>query len=53
MVSRVVDGGFDRGSKKSSDVTETTEKAVTTSTGKRKVIPKKADFNSMSAGGLY
>ena len=53
VVSRVVDGGFDRGSKKSSDVTETTEKAVTTSTGKRKVIPKKADFNSMSAGGLY
>ncbi|RMC33710.1 penicillin-binding protein 1A [Paracoccus alkanivorans] len=27
--------------------------AVTTSTGERKVIPKKADFGTMSSGGLY
>ena len=47
----VIDGGFGR--KQSSDVTETADKAVTTSTGKRKVIPKKADFGSMSSGGLY
>ena len=26
---------------------------VTTSTGKTKVIPKKADFGTLSAGGLY
>ena len=58
--SRVVDGGFQRvpadqlpGFKKSTDVTEQRAKAVTTSTGKKKVIPKKADYNSMSSGGLY
>ncbi|NHF72455.1 penicillin-binding protein 1A [Paracoccus xiamenensis] len=28
-------------------------KSVTTSSGKRKVIPQKADFGSMSSGGLY
>lgn len=28
-------------------------KTVTTSTGKRKVIPKKADFGTLSSGGLY
>ncbi|SIS64053.1 penicillin-binding protein 1A [Paracoccus saliphilus] len=27
--------------------------SVTTSTGERKVIPKKADFGTMSSGGLY
>jgi penicillin-binding protein 1A len=27
--------------------------AVTTSTGKTKVIPKKADFGTVSSGGLY
>jgi penicillin-binding protein 1A len=27
--------------------------AVTTSTGKKKVIPKKADFGTLSSGGLY
>ena len=47
----VIDGGFGR--KQSTDVTETSDKAVTTSTGQRKVIPKKADFGSMSSGGLY
>ena len=58
--SRVVDGGFQRvpkeqlpGFKKSSDVTEKAAKSVTTSTGKKKVIPKKADYGSMSSGGLY
>ncbi|ARJ68568.1 penicillin-binding protein 1A [Paracoccus contaminans] len=57
---RVVDGGFQRvpkdqlpGFKKSSDVTEKAAKAVTTSTGKKKIIPKKADYGSMSSGGLY
>lgn len=28
-------------------------KAVTTSTGKRRVIPRKADFGTISSGGLY
>ena len=57
---RVVDGGFQRvpadqlpGFKKSTDVTERAAKSVTTSTGKKKVIPKKADYNTMSSGGLY
>ena len=57
---RVVDGGFQRvpkdqlpGFKKSSDVTEKAAKAVTTSTGQKKIIPKKADYGSMSSGGLY
>ena len=27
--------------------------AITTSTGKKKVIPKKADFGTLSSGGLY
>ena len=27
--------------------------AVTTSTGERAVIPKKADFGTLSSGGLY
>ncbi|HRO14760.1 MAG TPA: PBP1A family penicillin-binding protein [Paracoccus sp. (in: a-proteobacteria)] len=45
----VVDGGFGR----SNDVTNVSDKEVTTSTGKRKVIPKKADFGTMSSGGLY
>ncbi|MFV0386417.1 penicillin-binding protein 1A [Paracoccus sp. (in: a-proteobacteria)] len=27
--------------------------SITTSTGKRKIIPKKADFGTMSSGGLY
>lgn len=48
-IARIVDGGF----KQSSDVTEQSDKAVTTSTGQRRVIPKKADFGSMSSGGLY
>ena len=28
-------------------------RAVTTSTGKQKIIPKKADFGTLSSGGLY
>ena len=58
--ARVVDGGFKRvpkdqlpGFKKSTDVTERGAKSVTTSTGKKKVIPKKADYGTMSSGGLY
>ena len=27
--------------------------AVTTSTGQKRVIPKKADFGTLSSGGLY
>ncbi len=55
-VQRVVDGGFERvelPGLRGNDVTNTRAKAVTTSTGKKKVIPKKADFGTMSSGGLY
>ncbi|MFD1882481.1 penicillin-binding protein 1A [Paracoccus pacificus] len=51
----VVDGGW----KISEDLPLITTSAnagareVTTSTGKKKVIPRKADFNTMSSGGLY
>ena len=33
--------------------TDTDTTAVTTSTGEQRVIPKKATFGSLSAGGLY
>ncbi|WP_112873655.1 penicillin-binding protein 1A [Paracoccus endophyticus] len=55
-VPRVVDGGFERvelPGLRGNDVTNTRAKAVTTSTGKKKVIPKKADFGTISSGGLY
>lgn len=53
----IIDGGFAMGSnlnlfgRGESDVTAVTE--VTTSTGKKAVIPKRANFGTLSAGGLY
>jgi penicillin-binding protein 1A len=54
----VVDGGFAMGSNLplfaygETDGSEG-EQTVTTSTGETRVIPKKADFGTMSSGGLY
>ncbi|WP_281856256.1 penicillin-binding protein 1A [Litoreibacter halocynthiae] len=53
----IIDGGFAMGSnlnlfsRGADDVTAVTE--VTTSTGKKAVIPKRANFGTLSAGGLY
>ncbi|SHE69973.1 penicillin-binding protein 1A [Litoreibacter ascidiaceicola] len=53
----IIDGGFAMGSnlnlftRGTDDVTAVTE--VTTSTGKKAVIPKRANFGTLSAGGLY
>lgn len=53
----VLDGGFAMGSnlnlfsRGETDITAT--KQVTTSTGKKAVIPKRANFGTLSAGGLY
>lgn len=53
----IIDGGFAMGSNLNlftngqDDVTAVTE--VTTSTGKKAVIPKRANFGTLSAGGLY
>ena len=54
----VVDGGFAMGSNLplfAYGETDGSEggQTVTTSTGETKVIPKKADFGTMSSGGLY
>ncbi|WP_374635573.1 penicillin-binding protein 1A [Paracoccus sp. (in: a-proteobacteria)] len=52
----LVDGGFGRADPGTLPLfTEgsDTGQAVTTSTGKKKVIPKKADFGTLSSGGLY
>ncbi len=55
----VVDGGFAMGSNLplfsagETDGSEDGGSAVTTSTGERAVIPKKADFGTLSSGGLY
>ena len=54
--ARVVDGGFSRPKDGVLPVRAEGaggEKQVTTSTGKKKVIPKKADFGTISSGGLY
>ena len=52
----MIDGGFGRADPATLPLF-TSEKdggqAVTTSTGKKKVIPKKADFGTLSSGGLY
>ncbi|WP_435259133.1 penicillin-binding protein 1A [Thioclava sp. FR2] len=51
-----VDGGFEMGSNLplfALGEVDTGGSTVTTATGKTKVIPKKADFGSMSSGGLY
>ncbi|EPX79158.1 penicillin-binding protein 1A [Litoreibacter arenae] len=53
----IIDGGFAMGSnlnlfsRGDDDVTAVRE--VTTSTGKKAVIPKRANFGTLSAGGLY
>ena len=51
----VIDGGFAMGANLplfgQGETDETT--SITTSTGQKKVIPKKADFGSLSSGGLY
>ena len=52
----LVDGGFGRADPATLPLfTEARDagQAVTTSTGKKKVIPKKADFGTLSSGGLY
>jgi len=52
----VVDGGFAMGENLplfAQGETDNDTTAVTTSTGAQKVIPKKATFGSLSAGGLY
>ena len=57
-VGALVDGGFSMGSNLplfaagESDTGASTA-TVTTSTGKRAVVPKKADFGTLSSGGLY
>jgi penicillin-binding protein 1A len=52
----VVDGGFGMGVNLplfSQGQSDEGGQTITTSTGKTKVIPKKADFGTLSAGGLY
>ncbi|TWI36754.1 penicillin-binding protein 1A [Paracoccus sulfuroxidans] len=52
----MIDGGWDRIDPGTLPLfTEGSDQgqAVTTSTGQRKVIPKKADFGTLSSGGLY
>jgi len=54
----IVDGGFERVDPNTLPLYHDSKsrdqgKAVTTSTGKKKVIPKKADFGTLSSGGLY
>ena len=52
----VVDGGFGMGVNLplfAPGQSEEASQTITTSTGKTKVIPKKADFGTLSAGGLY
>ena len=57
FAAAVVDGGFAVGSnlplfaRGESDGSAVSE--VTTATGKKKVVPKKADFGTLSSGGLY
>jgi penicillin-binding protein 1A len=48
----IIDGGFAMGE----DLqlfTEGSDQEVTTASGKKKIIPKKATFGSLSSGGLY
>ena len=52
----LVDGGFERVDPATLPLfTQASDRgsAVTTSTGRKKVIPKKADFGTLSSGGLY
>ncbi|MTH63675.1 penicillin-binding protein 1A [Paracoccus shanxieyensis] len=56
-LSAVVDGGFARIDPATLPMftsgTSDQGQAVTTSTGRKRVIPKKADFGTLSSGGLY
>ena len=57
-MAAMVDGGFAMGSNLplfayGEDESSQGDATVTTSTGERKVIPKKADFGTLSSGGLY
>lgn len=55
-LGQIVDGGFAMGENLplfAQGETDTDTTAVTTSTGEQRVIPKKATFGSLSAGGLY
>jgi len=52
----IVDGGFGMGQNLplfAQGETDQSTTAITTSTGAQKVIPKKADFGTVSSGGLY
>jgi penicillin-binding protein 1A len=53
----IVDGGFAMGSNLPlfayGEVDGSGDATVTTSSGKTKVVPKKADFGTLSSGGLY
>ncbi len=56
-IGNILDGGFAMGSnlnlitRGNSDINAVTQ--VTTSTGKKAVVPKRANFGTLSAGGLY
>jgi len=55
-LGQIVDGGFAMGENLplfAQGETDNDTTAVTTATGAQKVIPKKATFGSLSAGGLY
>ena len=54
-LAAVVDGGFEMGSNLPLFAYGETEdgSVVTNSNGEQKVIPKKADFGTLSSGGLY
>jgi len=58
-MASLVDGGFGMGSnlplfaRGESDGPEMTGRTVTTATGQQRVIPEKADFGTLSSGGLY
>ena len=56
-LAAVVDGGFAMGSNLPlfayGEVDGGGDATVTTSSGKTKVVPKKADFGTLSSGGLY
>ena len=55
-IGAIVDGGFAMGQNLplfAQGETDEGDRSVTTSTGQTKVIPKKADFGTVSSGGLY
>lgn len=55
-VGAIVDGGFAMGQNLplfAQGETDEGDRSVTTSTGQTRVIPKKADFGTVSSGGLY